>query len=107
MLCGGEGGIVTFDGTTLADRSADADVLLVDVAQHLALCASRQTTRDQHRPFLPPTRPGDAFGIPFLSTTLHRRLSGLGAAKADGWRWDATIGNLRQKGLRADELNRS
>ena len=48
------------------------------VAGHLAICGMRQATRNQHHQFLPPAQACDAFGLPFVHSTLQRRLKALG-----------------------------
>jgi len=77
------------------------------VAGHLDVCGMRQATRNQHHQFLPPAQAGDAFGLPFVHSTLQRRLKALGQTKAKGEQWLATIQNLEKKGLRANELKHS
>jgi hypothetical protein len=74
------------------------------VANHLAICGLRQATRNQHHQFLPPAQAGDAFGLPFIHSTLQRRLKALRQTKVKGEQWLATIENFEKKGLRADEL---
>ncbi|MDI1269471.1 MAG: hypothetical protein PSV40_10290 [Polaromonas sp.] len=78
-----------------------------EVASHLDLCGMRQATRNQNHQFLPAAKAGDAFGLPFVHSTLQRCLKALGKTKAKGEQWIATIKNFEKKGLRADELNRS
>jgi hypothetical protein len=73
------------------------------VAAFLDLVAAR----NQEHPFLPSGGPADLFGVPFLWSTLQRRLLSMGAAKADAEQWRKTIENFQKKGLRADELDRS
>ena len=77
------------------------------VSDHLAICGIRQATRNQHHQFLPPVQTGDAFGLPFVHSTLQRRLKALGRTKAKGEQWLATIENFEKKGLRADEFDYS
>ena len=91
------------------DSLQTTDVLefINQVSDHLAICGMRKATRNQHHQFLPPVQAGDAFGLPFVHSTLQRRLKALGRAKANGEQWLATIENFEKKGLRADEFDYS
>ena len=74
---------------------------------HLARCALRRATRNQHQPFLPHAGADDAFGVPHLHSELVRRLQGLGKSKADADQWYKTIENFPQKGVRQEEIESS
>jgi hypothetical protein len=75
-----------------------------EVADHLARCSERQALRNQHHPFLPASQATDVFGVPFIFSTLQRRLHSLGKSKAGGEQWFKTIENFQKKGLRAEEF---
>ena len=77
------------------------------VAAFLDLVAARKAARNQEHPFLPAGGAADPFGVPYLLSTLRRRLVSMGAAKADAGQWRGTIENFQKKGLRAEELDRS
>lgn len=88
---------------TMAETD-DVDAFVQKVAGHLAQCSARQALRNQPHPFLPSAQASDVFGVPFIFSTLQRRLRSLGKAKADGEQWFKTIENFQKKGLRAEEL---
>ncbi len=88
-------------------NTREADLFVSGVANHLDQCAIRQAVRNQHHEFLPAARNEDAFGVPFLFSTLQRRLLDMGKSKAGAAQWLKTISNFQTKGLRAEELERS
>jgi hypothetical protein len=71
------------------------------------LCSIRLAVRNLHPRFLPAARTQDAFGVPYLFSTLLRRLQSLGNTKARTVQWQKTIENFQKKGLRTEELDRS
>lgn len=77
------------------------------VAAFLDLVSVRKAARNQEHQFLPSSGAADLFGVPFLISTLQRRLLSMGAARADAEQWRKTIENFQKKGLRAEELDRS
>ena len=97
-------------GETVAPALADSPEV-VDfvraVADHLQLCSIRLAMRNLHPQFLPSARTQDAFGVPYLFSTLLRRLQGLGNTKTGTDQWQKTIKNFQKKGLRTEELDRS
>lgn len=117
----------TLAGFTLADLQADrmpaisrslcngilnamavtdgVDAFTQDVAGHLVRCSERQALRNQHQPFLPSAQVTDVFGVPFIFSTLQRRLRSMGKAKAGSGQWFKTIENFQKKGLRAEEID--
>jgi hypothetical protein len=74
------------------------------VAAHLQQCATRQAVRNLQHGFLPVARTGDSFGVPYIFSTLQRRLNEMGHSKAAGVQWMRTIENFQKKGLRAEEM---
>jgi hypothetical protein len=46
----------------------------------------------------------DVFGVPFIFSTLRRRLQSMGKSKAGAEQWLKTIDNFQKKGLRAEEF---
>lgn len=74
------------------------------VAAHLQQCATRQAVRNLQHAFLPVARAGDSFGVPYIFSTLQRRLKEMGHSKAAGVQWMRTIENFQKKGLRAEEM---
>ena len=64
--------------------------------------------RPQPAPTVSPGyRKAQWFGVPYLFSTLVRRLQGLGNTKAGTDQWQKTIENFQKKGLRTKELDRS
>lgn len=80
------------------------DAFIKEIAGHLTRCSERQALRNQHHPFLPSAQAADVFGVPFIFSTLQRRLRSLGKFKAGGEQWFKTIENFQKKGLRAEEF---
>lgn len=80
------------------------DAFIKEVTGHLVRCSERQAVRNQHHPFLPASQAIDVFGVPFIFSTLQRRLRSLGKFKAGGEQWFKTIENFQKKGLRAEEF---
>jgi hypothetical protein len=103
------------DGTSEIDQQVspnEADTqsavrFLREVAEHLDICSIRMGTRNQHSQFLPAAQLDNVFGVPLLFSTLQRRLQDMGTASAGAGQWMRTIENLRKKGLRSEELERS
>lgn len=85
-------------------KTDGVDAFIKEVASHLAQCSKRQALRNQYHPFLPSAQASDVFGVPFIFSTLQRRLRGLGKFKAGGEQWLNTIENFQKKGLRAEEF---
>ena len=77
------------------------------VADHLQLCSIRLAVRNLHPRFLLATEKLNVFGVPYLFSTLVRRLQGLGNTKAGTDQWQKMIANFQKKGLRTEELGRS
>lgn len=107
------GARVTYQGAAYSplvpnvDRSPAALTFIAMVADHLAVCAMRLATRNQHAEFLPAAQAGDIFGQPLIFSTLNRQLASFPKAKAKGEQWIKTIENFQKKGLRTDELKHS
>ena len=80
---------------------------LGEVAAHIRLCSLRKATRNQHHPFLPSAQASYPLGLPHLYSTLQKNLQRLRNASASAQQWRRTIENLQNKGLRAQELERS
>ncbi|NMM07408.1 hypothetical protein [Polaromonas sp.] len=87
--------------------SPEVKAFVAMVEQHLNLCSIRQATRNQHHNFLPPAQTEDVFGVPFVFSTLRRRLQSMGKTKAAAQQWMSTIENFQKKGLRAAEIEHS
>lgn len=85
-------------------ETPDAGAFVRDVDNHVYRCSKRQALRNQHHPFLPAAQATDVFGVPFIFSTLQRRLQSMGRAKAGGEQWFKTIENFQKKGLRAEEF---
>lgn len=83
-------------------RAVDSFIHRVEI--HLLKLSARQAIRSQHQPFLPRAQDGDIFGIPWVFSTLQRRLHGMGKSKAGGEQWLKTIENFQKNGLRLEEL---
>ena len=81
-----------------------ADAFVQAIANHVYRCSERQAMRNQHHPFLPSAQSTDIFGVPFVFSTLQRRLRSMGKSKAGGEQWLKTIENFQKKGLRAEEF---
>ena len=88
-------------------QTSDVSGFILGVQGYLDRCSDRQAIRNQHHSFLSPAKAGDAFGIPFVFSTLQRRLLDMGNSKAGAFQWLKTIENLKKKGLRAEELELS
>ncbi len=74
------------------------------VAAHIDRFAIRRALRDQQHHFLPAAGVDDCFGVPYIFSTLKRRLQSMGKQKADGDQWVKTIDNFRQSGMREEEF---
>lgn len=88
-------------------RAGPSEYFVRSVAAHLDRCAMRQAVRNQHCQFLPAARAVDVFGVPLIFSTLQRRLMAMGKSRAGAGQWQKTIENFQQKGLRAEEFERS
>lgn len=121
-----DGGTFSLSGSTLAELKAgripgggsppqaadlldciqakDGTAFVSAVVNHLDQCSVRQAVRNQHQQFLPTARAEDVFGIPFLYSSLQRRLQSMGKSKAGAQQWLKTIDNFQKKGLRAEEI---
>ena len=76
------------------------------VSAHLAEIRLRVGHRTQEGAFLRPTKAGP-FGVPFLYSRLQERLRAVADSRLPAVQWHRTVENMRQRGLRADELDRS
>ncbi len=85
-------------------KTNGVDDFIREVQSHLRRCSDRQAVRNQHQPFLPTAQAGDAFGVPFVYSTLQRRLQAMGKFKAGGDQWLKTIENFQKNGVRAEEF---
>ncbi len=97
------------DGTVLSALTGAGrnDSFVSSVAAHLDRCAMRQAVRNQHYRFLPAARADDVLGVPLIFSTLKRKLMAMGRSRAGAGQWQKTIENFQQKGLRAEEFERS
>lgn len=86
-------------------RSDIATAFVRDVRSHLARCAIRLAMRNQQPPFLPPAKNEDLFGIPYIFSSLQRRLQSMGRSRVQAAQWLKTIENFRTKGLRVEEFD--
>lgn len=91
--------------STALRQSPGATAFLQAVDDQVELCSRRQATRNQHHEFLPPAKPEDVFGIPFMFSTLKRQLDDMGSAKADGNQWWQTMENFQKKVFGRRNLN--
>ena len=93
------------DAATLRElcSTKEAGHVILAVFVHLQRCAIRQALRNQHQPFLPAARFEDAFGVPFIFSSLRRRLQDMGKSKAGPAQWLKTIENFQKSGMRAEE----
>ena len=95
------GDVVLYDLTQTDDGAA----FIRSVEAHLALCANRRALRNQQPPFLPSAKHDDVFGLPYIFSTLQRRLQSMGKSKAGAEQWRKTIENFQKNGLRAEEFD--
>ena len=85
-------------------KSHSVNAFVSGVAAHLDRCSARKALRNQHYEFLPKAGALDRFGVPYIFSTLQRRLQSMGKSKASGDQWLKTIENFQKKGLRAEEM---
>ena len=88
-------------------QSDIARAFIRDVQSHLDRCAVRLAMRNQQPSFLPQAKSEDIFGIPYIFSSLQRRLQSMWRARATTGQWLKTINNFPTKGLRVEELYRS
>lgn len=100
-----EDSLINDDISDLLAVSPLARHLIRMVERHLRTYALRKGVRSPHFPFLPKAKKSDVFGIPHLFSTLQHLLTGLNGVKSSAEQWTNTIENMRQKGLKAEELD--